>query len=212
MPALPNVANVIKTIFKHGFSTGEDVFNILYFAYTGTNTDALMNGFATYAGNQWSSRILTQGINQDLILNEVTAEDLTSNTAPVGAAPFTQAGSGTGTYLPTSSAICISKEIARRYRGGHPRLYLAGMEQDFLASPTTWHTTPVNTFVTGMADFIGDVTGHVYGGGFAITDLVNVSYQNNHAQRVTPVVDTVLSVVGHPRVCSQRRRLGKTGG
>jgi hypothetical protein len=207
MPALPNVPNVIKSIIKHGTNTGEELFNILFWEYAGTMTDAIIGDFASEVSSAWISRIMPL-LSQDTALQEVEAIDLTSSTAPVGIDGTTQVGGESGDATPINCAMVISHEIARRYRGGHPRTYLGGIANSFLASANHWATADVGDVVAAFAEFVNDVGGFAESG-VTIDAFVNVSYRSGGAIRVSPVVDPILNVAGRSRVCSQRRRLGK---
>lgn len=220
MPALPSVSKVLKTIIKYSSSeAAQDILNILFLAYAGTApTDAQL---VTLAGD-----ILTL-IGSDLVTmypsvlsnNEVSLEDLSSDTAATGFNTGTNTGTRSGAPLGAGTALVIGAPIARRYRGGHPRSYLPWGTAADLTTQDQWGTTEQAAFLAAWVDFIGGLSSLVWSGGVSLTH-VNVSYyqgftphvypsgryRNVPNLRVTPVVDPVIEYVCNPRTASQRRR------
>jgi hypothetical protein len=211
MPALPNVPGVIKTIFKHGLSTGEDLFNIFYWAYTGADTNTTLLDFVTDLAARWGTHVMPQ-LSADTTLTAVEGIDLTSNTSPEQTAFTSIAGSKAPPITPANCALVVSEEIARRYRGGHPRKYMGGLTNGQLASPSFWNVSDANAMSAALASFVAVVMGdNPFGGTLNITDLVNVSYRTGGAIRAVPVVDHIITFTAKEKVCSQRRRTGKLG-
>jgi hypothetical protein len=220
VPALPSVPNVIKLILKQAFTGAtQDVINRLFFHYTGSApTDTLLDAFTSAVIGSWETDIEPL-VTPAVTLTAVEAEDLTSATGAVGATGSAGVGTRAGGVLPANAAVCISLGIARRYRGGHPRVYLpAGSDTD-LANRAEWLTASQTAFQTGFSDFVTAVEGEGWAGAGTVT-LCNVSYYTgftNHLYpsgreraipnlRGTPLVDTIETIGVNPLVCSQRRR------
>lgn len=211
MPALLPVANVIKfNVF--GATQDSPWENIFHARYSGTGlTDAdlllLAQDFlAVYEADFlpfMSGQAHTTGVH---------AIDLTSNTSPVADYAHSSSGgaAGTGSDLSAQTAVCLSWGIDRRYRGGHPRTYLSGMRSTFLASNSNrdWSATFIGAVQSGAAAFIPAVNSLVDTHSHTLT-LCTVHYASAHAVLNPPTVDNILRVAIHPRVCTQRRRLGK---
>lgn len=139
--------------------------------------------------------------------------DLTSDTGSFSSHVVSFSGVRAGDFNPANVAMVASLEIARRYRGGHPRKYLPWGTSGTMASGSTRDWDPgfvadcQSKFDTLMSDLVG-----ITEGGTTWDEIVNVSYVTAKARRATAQVDVVTSQIVRPRICSQRRRLGKVGG
>lgn len=221
MPALPFVANVIKITFT--FAVGDDTNAQcrFYWGYTGGPPSA--TDCATLAGSiraafnaQLKSQLFTSSS-----LTSTKVLDLSSATGAQGVDTTSISGTRAGTGLPAGVCTIINLGIARRYRGGKPRIYLPfGVAGDLA---TLGHWTPA--FVTGNAAawvaFQGAVTG-LTSGSTVLTTQKNVSYFQGYNAPVTlpsgrvkqtakvrssvPTPDTVTGVSMNNKPGSQRRR------
>lgn len=158
--------------------------------------------------------------NGECELTGVTIEDLSSSTAAVASVGAAVSGTLAGGNLSGGTALVVSYEISRRYRGGHPRGYWPFGSSTTLNDAQDWTTGYVTSATSGFQAFFAAVLAAVWTGGGTLTQ-VNVSYfsgftvvtnpithraRNVPTLRGTPVVDTVNSLIvrGHPG--SQRRR------
>lgn len=208
MPARPPVADVIKFEFIQTLASTRNVVNITYAAFSGGGgVDSDLLNVATAVHGHFGTRFLGH-LNSDLVLVETIATDLTTDISPRVTYTSTVAGAGGGTALTANTALAISWGISRRYRGGHPRMYLCGLETDMLADPSHWASGTLTTFDTAANDFLSDVGSSGHGTYTSLTP-VNVSYFTGGALRVTPVIDGITGASVHSRVDSQRRRSGK---
>jgi hypothetical protein len=114
----------------------------------------------------------------------------------------------------------IQFNIARRYRGGKPKIFLpAGVAAD-ISNTNTWGSTFLATANTDWAAFAAAVLAAGWTGAGTLTH-VNVSYytgftvvtnpvthraRNVPTLRGAPVVDTVISYAAEVDIASQRRR------
>jgi hypothetical protein len=174
----------------------------------------------TSIGTAWNTDLASWATPQ-VTLTEVLITDLTSPTAAQAAVAVSHAGTRTGTNLAAGTAVLLGFPIARRYRGGKPRIYLPFFSSNDLASDNSWVTASVTGLVTAFGTFVGAIytAVNVWGGG---PQQVNVSYyegftvynpdpgviraKNIPTKRAVPLVDVVTSIVGNPRPASQRRR------
>jgi len=219
MPALPAVSKVVRMDFHLTQASDTNVQFRKFFAYAGVLSQNDAATWATAARTSFGAHIapsLVTGCN--LILTVLT--DLTSATA-AQAQDATAANGANGTdNLPTGVAMIIKSKIARRYRGGHPKVYLPGMRQTNVTSSNLWNTTFTSGFITLWNSFISDILTNVPAAAAPATE-VNVSYflgfhnvtnpisgrsRAVPTLRVTPVVDTILSHSINPVPASQRRR------
>jgi hypothetical protein len=220
MPALPNVPAVIRLSIRQTLSEDLDVINRLFVHYTGTapNTSQLVT-FAQAVGTAWAARLFAN-LSHELVGVGVTATDLSSASSPEVDVPFTGSGASVVASTPAGTAFVISHKMARRYRGGHPRTYIAGLPNDQMADAQTWTTTLINALRTDFSNFIADVAAAGWTGA-GVIDPVNVSYYagfTNHTYpsgRVRPIpnlrpggplVDLITDHLPNARVASQRRR------
>lgn len=222
MPALPNVANVVRAQLLWTQASDADVSTSLFFSYSGSapnSSDAnnlavvLSNAFGAIKGD-WA---------EDTTLSGARVTDLSSASGGQGEATSSFDGTRSGDFLTASAAFVLSFAIARRYRGGKPRVYLPWGTWADLLSPTAWSSTTrtdfVSDFTSAIATFVGTTEGSC-----TITDHVNVSYykgstvvispttgraRNVPTLRDTPVVDQMTAISAPARVGSQRRRLGR---
>jgi hypothetical protein len=212
MPPLPVVPQVCKLVVS-GTYHDTQWLNIYHVQYSGSapSSSALSAYLAAIEGAVATAYSAEMSVDNEFTGLEIT--DLTSDlgaTASLSASTF---GTRTGDFNPANVAVVISTHISRRYRGGHPRKYLSWGTSGTFASGSTkdWDpgfiTACEGSFNTMLAAFIG-----VTESGTTFATNVSVSYRTAGAVRVTAVIDPIVGTTMAPRVCSQRRRLGKVGG
>jgi hypothetical protein len=219
MPALPPVNKVVRCVLTLADASDLHTLNRIFISYSGTApTDAQLAAFANSVGANWGAH-LKSSFDTSSLLEIVTCEDLTSNTGATGSANPGILGTRAGVTLSAAAAAVVSFSILRRYRGGHPRSYLAAGVQSDLQTKQTW----TNGFATGLASAYAAFIVDTIASGWAAAGTlaqVNVSYFSgftNHTYpsgrtrpiptpRVTPVVDPILAVRVNTTVGSQRRR------
>jgi hypothetical protein len=219
MPARPNVPGVAAVVLKGAYGIDVDVVNKFYVAFTGgplTGAQALT--WATAIGNAWNTN-LAAIFHPDFALESVTVEDLTSATAGAATALTSHVGTRAGNALGAATCVVLQLKIARRYRGGHPRLYLAALQGGDLLTNQQWAGASILQVQTDWANFIAAVVSGAPAG-ITATNQVNVSYYQgftNHTYpsgrvrpvpnlRATPVVDIVTAISVNPKLGSQSRR------
>jgi hypothetical protein len=212
MPPLPVVPGVVKMVAA-GHNSDANFLNIYHVQYSGGPPN--VSDLTSFHGD-----ILTQieyiyihNGSADLSLDSVEYTDLASNVGATTTIAVGTAGTVTGNVLPMSASVVVSHEILRRYRGGHPRTYLPLGTANTLEGSSTkdWQTSFLTNTQNDFEAFRTATAAGVHGS-VNWLGLCNVSYIDGGIQRVTPVVDLVIGSVARPRICSQRRRLGKVGG
>lgn len=221
MPPLPAVANVIKSVLHFTISEDTHAVCIAHWAFTGSTNATDMNALATGIRSSFHTRF-SGDLTNKLSITGVDTIDLTSSTAAVGSDSTVQAFTHTGVPLPAETAILVSMQIQRRYRGGKPRMYIPGAPADALSGgldANKWDAANVANWGTDFLNFTTDVK--TTWGTIVITNLVNVSYfqgftvvinpitgraRNVPTLRAVPVVDVIQSFDINPRPASQRRR------
>lgn len=219
MGALPAVAKAVRLDLHFSEATDPNIQIREFFTYSGalSATDA-----ATWLANIVSAMgtFMTANVSNklSLVLSELT--DLTSNTSPQTQNSTGHTG-GSGTApVPAGVALVIKKTILRRYRGGHPRVYLPGMPNSGLASAAAWDPTFLGNVVGAYTTFIAACVANTNPAAIGTITHVNISYFSgftNHTYpsgrvkpipnpRAVPVVDTITNLIGNPVPGSQRRR------
>jgi hypothetical protein len=173
---------------------------------------------ATDIATAWSSNLGGQ-VSDDWALQQVDVLDIASVSGASGQWTGHDVGGETGTAVPSQCAVNIEFGIARRYRGGKPRMFLPGPSQGQLLDSAHWTTgyqsacqTAVGAFFTAIeALSVGAVgaLGHVnlsYYTGFK--NITNSSGRERAVPqyRTAAQLDTVNTYNVKAVVGSQRRR------
>lgn len=212
MPALPVVPQVCKIEISGQYHDSKWV-NLWYVHYSGgapssANIEAYLTSIQPNISVAYAGEMSVD--------NEITGwsgTDLTSDTGAFGSITDSTFGGRSGDFVPASVAVVASLEINRRYRGGHPRKYLPWGTAGTYATGSTrdWDSGFIASCQSAITNILADFIG-VSEGATTWDQVVNVSYRTAGAVRATAVVDPVVSSIIRPRICSQRRRLGKVGG
>jgi len=221
MPALPNVPAVLKAAFIFSDGVNTDIVSRFYIHYAGAApASAELNAQAAAYSAVFGST-LAHAMNQAMTLGRVHLIDLSSPTGAEGDWLGAVPGLLTGDPLPADVAQICSYEIARRYRGGHPRGYWPLNQAGDLSTPQTWSAGVVSGNQSQFSSFFTTILGDPWTGGGPLSH-VNVSYfsgftvvtsptthraRNVPTVRATPVVDTVTAYVARAHIGTQRRRL-----
>jgi hypothetical protein len=219
---LPIVPGVLRYQFAHKLGTDTDVLNSFYMynndppTYTDENLLAAAEGAAT----GWSSHIMNL-LSSSLTLTKVTVTDLGGSGLYSELGELTP-GAVSGPFLGASSSLIVKFGMARRYRGGKPKVFLAGAPESALTDNQDWNVTITAAMLAAWTAMLVAVTGAmpVGGGDTTVLTQVNVSYYNgftNHLElsgryravptlRATPLIDPITTWSINPKVGSQRRR------
>ena len=194
--------------------------NRLFFQYSGTTpVGGVLNNIASLIATAWNTNIAPL-CSAAVTLVKVDVEDITSHSGAFGAFSTSHVGTRSGNSVLNQSAMDIEYNIARRYRGGKPRIYLpAGVTSDF-QDDANWLDAFVTTAGTDFAAFIAAVsaisnTGTVLGShvnlsfyqGF--TNVTNTSGRTRAAPKYrtgTAVADIITGYAPKKLIGSQRRR------
>lgn len=150
--------------------------------------------------------------------------DLTSETSAQGEGTDTAVGSLTGGSLPASAAVVIAQTTARRFRGGHSRVYLPCGDDTKLANDHAWDGAFLDSVVGAWDSTISVTASGSWGDAGTVTQVMasfylgftNVPYGVPTKYRRVPtprdpaVNYEVIALLGRSAIGSQRRRL-RTG-
>jgi hypothetical protein len=167
MPPLELVPGVARVVAQYTLNTVAPVNNIFHVAmqisprpFTQPEIDSVATTVRTAIVDNFMPSLSTQ-----LVLGNVVATDLGSETGFQGTAVgSTAGGNAVGSGFPANVALCISWAIANRYRGGHPRTYLAGLRTDIANNVRTWTGAAVTAWQGRATDFQADVNTLAIGG------------------------------------------------
>jgi hypothetical protein len=174
MPALPTVTKTIKVSL--GFDLDAGLSGSRFFiSYTGgPPVSADLVTFAGAVAASFNTRLCPQMANQFSLIS-VGATDLDSSLGSFG--EWTGSHSGTlGTSLnPAQCCVVIDFKIARRYRGGKPRIYLPLGDNNELTTAQLWASGFVTTVDGAWGALITDIQALSYGS-FTPAYHVNAAY------------------------------------
>ena len=202
---LPPVAGVCKVEYS-GNLGGIPYANLFHIAYSGPPPD--QNAIDSLAGkmqNGWSVEFVPV-VNTSLVIQSTTVTDLSSNTGVIGVNNTVMPGSRAGQVGPNNCATVLSWAISRRYRGGHPRSYLGGINAADMTSAIDIDPTYTALVQSAAAAFLSSAK-NPGGVPMTLTGLVCVHYRKGAAYLVPPLVDPITAVVAKVQIGTQRRRL-----
>lgn len=220
MPALPPVAGVIKVASLFTYSGNVSCMNRYFIHYSGTApTTAQLNTFCTSLDTGWSTNYpaVTSG---DVIGTGHQAEDLSSSTGAIGAAGMSSTGTRSGDGLPKATCFGVNFQMARRYRGGKPKIFLPFGTSTDLDGTGRWKGASLSSFGSAWVAYINAALAAGWTGAGTLTH-VNVSYysgftvvtnpithraRNVPTLRGTPLQDLITGYSSETDVMSQRRR------
>lgn len=219
MPPLPPVPGVIRSTFKQTFQGDLDILNRCFWSFSGTTSQVSMGDFATALATHWHANIAPLQSNA-MVLESVECVDLTSDSSPLAYAVPGTTGSLTPNPLAAGSAAIIQFEVNRRYRGGKPKIFVAGIMASQTQTVQTLTAAAIAAFEEAWLNIQAEVIETEFGSITTITGQVNVSYYSGFTNgtgptgrakviptlRETPVVDPIIGVGINPNIASQRRR------
>lgn len=197
--------------------------NRFYLSYSGSAPSPA--NCVTLAGeiaSAWATD-LAPVINEDTALVEVDVLDIATTSGSSGQWTGTHDGSRSGTALPFQCATNIEYNIARRYRGGKPRMYLPpGVEGD-QADGSHWSNTFIGDVNTAFTAFMAAIEA-LSVGSMGTLAHVNLSFYQGFTNFTTPsgreravpkyrataLHDVVESYATKAVIGSQRRRRTST--
>jgi hypothetical protein len=199
------VTGVVR--FDLQFTVGEDANVRSHFdmaASGGPFTTANLNAAAAQAVTSFGNNLKTV-VGPNAFFSGAFCTDLSNPAAPQGFASGSVTGTGGTGPMTAETCTLINFKIARRYRGGHPRIYLPSAGQSQLLDSQKWLAAYVTASSGSWASFITQMQS--FGGPPTLGQQVAVSYYLGGALRGTPVVDPVTAAICNTKPGSQRRRM-----
>lgn len=198
---------------------GTEAGNRFYLSYTGSApTGANCITLATDIATAYQAHIAPM-VYAGTALTEVDVLDIATETGSSGTVSVDYAGGDSGSILPNNVAINVEFDIARRYRGGKPRIFWPTASAAQLASGDKWTSGFIAACNTNTAAFFSAIEALTVGS-MGTLQHVNLSYYKGFTNitnssgreraapkyRDTALHDPVLGYATKAVVGSQRRR------
>lgn len=182
------------------WDSGHDVF------LTGTPLQADLDQWCADASTAWFDNILGM-LSSSCTYVGASLRYSDGTTEMEGTSTVLDNGGASGSGTPLSIAVVLSMKISSFYRGGHPRMYLAGVPESAIGSDKTFGSTFVGDMETGWAAYLDTVAG------LTETNITSTAVGVIHrvsggAPLVPPTFEPFTGSKVQRRICSQRRRLG----
>ena len=213
-PRLAPANGVVKLDFQWTIGTDTNGHNHLFFGVSAAPSLAQLNALCSAAATAWGAGGFRAVFPTTSILNQFEAIDLSNPAALPGVGIVGGGGQLTSPGITAETAVLVNMKVARRYKGGHPRVYFPAGASTDISAPQAWSAAFTGTFQTAFQTFLTSVQGA--SGGPSITGLVNVSYYSGKSSvtgkpvpRPTPLVEPIVSWSVNPIPGSQRRRMGR---
>lgn len=187
VPALPSVASVLRIALIYHTSGTTQAGCRFYFSYTGTapSNSACASIAASIASAHGTDLSPMMSTNFNLVEVEVT--DLSSPTSGIGIWTGAQGGTRSGNAVSIDNAVNLQWLIARRYRGGKPKIFLPfGTEGDTTTNNNDWSSTFVTAMNSAWSSF-ATALGAISASGCALNAHVSVSYYKGFVSSQNPV-------------------------
>jgi hypothetical protein len=194
-----------------------------FLSYSGSSPTA--GNCATLASDiaaAWNTN-LAPLIPNDWVLTEVDVLDIASDSGSSGQWTGSDSGTRSGQAFAAQVSSNVEYGIARRYRGGKPRMFMPPGVADDAADLSHWDNTFIGELNSGVGAFFTELAGLSIG---AIGTLAHVSLSyykgfenvtNSSGRtraaptyRTTALVDTVNGYSAKARFGSQKRRRSAT--
>jgi hypothetical protein len=173
-----------------------------------TPTQANVDAYTLAVGNAYKARFANR-----MSPNLTFASAKSTYFLPGGLAiESAQVLSGVGTNAsgadaPNSCAFVISWLANVYWRGGKPRSYIGGLRTTDLTSAIAFSGAAIASMDGNAGLFLGDVNA-LTAGNITASSLGFVSFRHGNADRPVPLFFAYLGHRVHPRIGTQRRRLG----
>lgn len=217
-PPLP-ASPTMRVKLDYTFSGGQLGGSRFYLQYAGGAPTA--GNCVTLAGDiaaQWATSIAPL-VDVNSELTRVDVLDIATLTGASGEWNGANAGTRAGASMPQQCAMNVEFGIARRYRGGKPRMFFPPGVTGDMADDGHWATAFVDEYNTAVAAFFAGIEALDIGAVGALTH-VNLSYYSGFKNitnssgreravptyRDTALLDTITQYAAKAVIGSQRRR------
>lgn len=218
MPPLPSPGKVVRIRITSSWGDDQNIQNHFYMNYANSVSGADCGTINGLVESAWSAHMAAL-LPPAYTMTSVETTDLSSSTGAQVASPYTVAGTASGSPISAGAAVVIHGVTARRFRGGHARVYIAGIMEGNIQSPQLLTTAALGTYFTAWtaipaavassppadAGAMAAVAVSFYSG-FTTHTGTTGRIRNVPTLRSTPLVDLITSWVVNGTIASQRRR------
>lgn len=183
-PPLPDVPCVrFRLIYNVGGPA--EAGSRAYLSYSGSApSPANCVTLATDIASAWNTSIAPL-VNSEQYLQEVDVIDIASISGASGQWTGSYEGTNAGTALPENCAVNVEFNIARRYRGGKPRMFFPPPPAADLGDRSHWSGAFVTAFNTATTNFFNAIEALSIGS-MGTLQHVNLSYFHGHNTSTPP--------------------------
>lgn len=214
MPSRPTLAGTVKLEIGWTGPNAQPARNIMYAFCSNPGDVPTLLAMATNLYDALTSTggsfYLLEYLSTSWALTSVTAIDNSGTSDNYAQYTATTAGSeGSGAPMSNQVAIGVSWTIDSRYRGGHPRSYIPGVQSTILASGSGSQLAA--SFITNIQTAANNIITRFNAGTLPGTDteeLGTIRYAGKTGGPY-PKFYPFQGALIHPRLDTQRRRLGK---
>lgn len=126
----------------------------------------------------------------------------------ISQANMTGTGSASGSLSDNAASEVISWASTVYWRGGKPRTYLTGPGGSVVATGNQLNSTEITALTSAAGSFRTDINA-LTAGTITGTTFGFLSFRTGNADRPVPLFFSIVGAKVHPRLGTQRRRLGK---
>jgi hypothetical protein len=112
--------------------------------------------------------------------------DLSSVSGSSATADVSTAGTVASASCDNQVAATVKFEIARRYRGGKPKMFVPGISVDYILDNSHWTTAFCNDMGTAFTNFNDDIEA-MAAGGIDLTGIFNVGFYHGFTAVENPI-------------------------
>lgn len=173
-PPLP-ASSVVRVRLVYTSSEGTEAGSRFYLGYSGSAPSAgNLNTLASDIAGAWATNISPQ-VGSTTSLTEIDILDISTLTGASGSWTGTHTGGMSGSNLPINCAVNVEYDIARRYRGGKPRIFWPPPDITNLSGENKWSSAFLSSEQTAVQNFFAAVVAFSVGSMGSLSH-VNVSY------------------------------------
>lgn len=179
-----------------------------------TPTAAQVNGLAAAFHSAYNARLMAGRSNLCAQVQTLAQWNDGAGGMVDGSNATLHNGTFSGESVPMNVAAVVSWRLSVRYRGGHPRSYLAGFADAARADEVSWNTTNITAWSSQVSNFLSDINALTPTGFSSVVLGVLRQFAGGGSETHPPtflnppVFRPFASAVFKPGIGTQRRRLG----
>jgi len=180
----PLTAPALRFELTSAMTPDVDIQNRFYMSFTGGSSPGDVAALASSTAAAWGTTVATL-LSNNITLTNVQVTDMTTLSSPDAGYVASVVGAVSSAAVDIEEALIIKFVVNRRYRGGKPKVYLAGVPATDKLNDFEWTTGTATNFAAQWIDFIAAIkaTG---GLGIDLANQVNVSFYEGFTVKTGP--------------------------